>query len=72
MQLNRSKSFKNSTAGMTSAGDLRKKPLFKGQMSLELEPRYQKMRSITMEVKKAPNGRKGWIAYPVDQSIDLR
>lgn len=57
---------------MTSAGDLRKKPLFKGQMSLELEPRYQKMRSITMEVKKAPNGRKGWIAYPVDQSIDLR
>ena len=75
MQLNRSKSLKNapSSVMMTSGGDLKKKPLcLRGQTSLELEPRYQKMTSITMEVKRPLGGRKGWIASPLDPNLDLR
>ena len=74
MQLNRSKSLKNAPSSvMTSGGDLKKKPLMsKGQTSLELEPRYQKMTSITMEVKRPLVGRKGWIASPLDPNLDLR
>ena len=73
MQLNRSKSLKNAPSSvMTSGGDLKKKPLCRGQTSLELEPRYQKMTSITMEVKRPLGGRKGWIASPLDPNLDLR
>ena len=76
MQLNRSKSLKNAPSSvMTSgAGDLKKKPILgrRGQTSLELEPRYQKMTSITMEVKRPLGGRKGWIASPLDPNLDLR
>ena len=37
-----------------------------------LQPRYQQMKCITMEVKRSTFGRKGWIAKPVDESLDLK
>lgn len=37
-----------------------------------LLPRYKQMKCITMEVKRSSFGRKGWIAKPVDESLDLK
>jgi hypothetical protein len=41
-------------------------------MNQDLQPKYEKMKCITMEVKRSNFGRRGWIAKPIDENLDLK
>lgn len=65
-------SFRNHS---TPSNGLKKKPLVRPSLKNkpeEIQPKYKTMKSITMEVKKSRFGRQGWIAKPVDESLDIR
>jgi hypothetical protein len=67
--LQRSKSLRGHQRSTST--DLKKKPLFK-MMNQDLQPKYEKMKCITMEVKRSNFGRRGWIAKPIDENLDLK
>lgn len=52
--------------------DLRKRPLKIRNRNVALEAKYENMKCVKMEVKRSCYGRQGWIAKPVDESLDLK